>query len=277
MATKKYPIKKPILLNKEDIALPFDISKYFGIVMCEVEPPKKLFLPVLPYKTKDQKLMFPLCRYCAEEKIQKCTHFGQQCRNLIGCYTTVELELAISEGYKVITVHQIYHFEESSSNLFQGFVKEMLRGKIEASGYPSTVTTEAEKVKFQQDIVYVDDIKLDPKNIKYNPSSRCLHKNLLTNLWGKFGQSPAKRKQMDFIKTSEKLMELNDKILNHKVILNNVYALSENKLLVDFTPTSYHMPVPFSSNPILASFVTAYGRLELYKHMKIIGKKPCIY
>ena len=67
-------------------------------------------------------------------------------------------------------------------------------------------------------------------------------------------------------------MQLNDKILKHKIILNNVYALSENKLLVDFTPTSYHMPVPFSSNPILASFVTAYGRLELYKHMKIIGK-----
>ena len=31
-----------------------------------------------------------------------------------------------------------------------------------------------------------------------------------------------------------------------------------------------HLPVPMSSNQILASFVTSYGRIALYKHLKAI-------
>lgn len=275
MATKRFPIKKPILLNKSDITLPFNINIYFGLVMCEVEAPEKLFLPVLPYKTKDKKLMFPLCRRCAEEKILKCSHFGLQCRNLVGCWTTVELELAISEGYRIIKVHQIYNFKDSSTTLFKQFVMEMIIKKIEASGYAKNVTSSLQRKEFRKNIYKNMGVKLDPQKIQFNPASRVLHKNILTNLWGKFAQSPSKRNETVLVNSTKSLMEINEKITSHKIVLNNCYGLDENSVLVDFSRKKEHIAVPFSSNPILASFVTAYGRIELYKYMKIIGKNIC--
>ena len=67
-------------------------------------------------------------------------------------------------------------------------------------------------------------------------------------------------------------MKINENIISHKIQLNNCYALNENDVLVDFSRNIEHTGIPFSSNPILASFVTSWGRIELYKHMKIIGE-----
>ena len=51
-----------------------DVSNYFGLIKCMVEPPRALFHPVLPYRTQG-KLMFALCKTCAETCNQTpCTH-----------------------------------------------------------------------------------------------------------------------------------------------------------------------------------------------------------
>ena len=88
-------------------------------------PSDQLYIPVLPYKSKKGKLTFPLCRECVENQITTCTHFGERCRNLIGTWTTVELQLALNEGYKIINVYEIAHFKNSDE-----FIRCMLKGKI---------------------------------------------------------------------------------------------------------------------------------------------------
>ena len=42
----------------------------------------------------------------------------------------------------------------------------------------------------------------------------------------------------------------------------------EETVMVDYTTTEQHTKVPSCSNPILASFVTAYGRIKLYETFK---------
>ena len=57
-----FPIGKPtIITNPEDQ----DITNYFGIAKVTITPPNDLYHPLLPYRANN-KLLFPLCRSCAE-------------------------------------------------------------------------------------------------------------------------------------------------------------------------------------------------------------------
>ena len=81
-----------------------DISTYFGLIKCTVLPPRGLFHPVLPYRTKD-KLMFPLCKTCADTLNQNpCTHTDQERAILDGypkdCVTDEQKQRYSDEYYE---------------------------------------------------------------------------------------------------------------------------------------------------------------------------------
>ncbi len=46
--------------------------KYFGFMKVTVQAPPRLNIPLLPIKTSDSKLVFPLCGKCAERRKRKC-------------------------------------------------------------------------------------------------------------------------------------------------------------------------------------------------------------
>ena len=60
-----YPVGHPQIISKP----PQIIDAYFGLAKCKVLPPYGLYHPVLPYRCKG-KLVFPLCRTCAETQIK---------------------------------------------------------------------------------------------------------------------------------------------------------------------------------------------------------------
>ena len=118
-----------------------DISTYFGLIKCTVLPPRGLFHPVLPYPTKD-KLMFPLCKTCADTLNQNpCTHTDEE-RAILGTWCHVELMKAIEKGYEVLEIHEVWHWEETTDELFKGYVDTFLKLKQEASGYPKHCVTD---------------------------------------------------------------------------------------------------------------------------------------
>ena len=47
-----------------------DIRQYFGLIQCQILPPRELYHPVLPYR-HDDKLLFPLCAACVEQEMPK--------------------------------------------------------------------------------------------------------------------------------------------------------------------------------------------------------------
>ena len=101
-----YPIGHPEFIDQPKTT---DISRYYGLVKCKILPPYELYHPVLPHRY-DSKLLFPLCRTCAEqgmketllERSETCTH-SQKERTLTGTWTTLELQKAIQKGYVIIT------------------------------------------------------------------------------------------------------------------------------------------------------------------------------
>ncbi|CAB4022668.1 DNA polymerase, partial [Paramuricea clavata] len=75
----EYPIGHPEIITENFQS----ISEYFGLVKCSVLPPRALYHPVLPYRTQG-KLMFPLCRTCADNLQQEPCHHSDAERTLHG-------------------------------------------------------------------------------------------------------------------------------------------------------------------------------------------------
>ena len=68
----KFPVGHPEVYV--GAACPLDCLDREGIMKCSVLPSRKLYNPVLPYKS-NSKLMFPLCSVCADTMNQDyCTH-----------------------------------------------------------------------------------------------------------------------------------------------------------------------------------------------------------
>ena len=165
-----------------------DISNYFGIIKCRILPPRGLLHPVLPYRTND-KLMFPLCKTCADKadpsNRDPCTHTDEE-RAIEGTWCHVELMKALEKGYEILRVHEVWHFPEHSSDLFKEYVNTFLKIKQEASGYPEWCVTEEQKQEYIDDYYENEGIHLDPQKIKYNPGLRQLAKLMLNSLWGNY-------------------------------------------------------------------------------------------
>ena len=77
-----------------------------GIIICKVLPPRKLYYPVLSYKS-NSKLMFPLCCAFADTLNQgKCTHSDEE-RCIVGTWVVYEPRKAVEIGYSVMDVFEV--------------------------------------------------------------------------------------------------------------------------------------------------------------------------
>ena len=95
----RYPTKHQNIILEHCV---YD-SKWMGFVKCKVLHPKRLYHPVFPVKTKcgnAEKLLFPLCKTCAEVKQQQFNHNDKE-RSFIGTWCTNELKVALGKGYQV--------------------------------------------------------------------------------------------------------------------------------------------------------------------------------
>ena len=85
-----FPIGHPVQITENFERITAGNRPYFGLICCEVEAPRGLFHPVLPYKWGNR-LNFPLCRSCLESEFQgKCGHDSHE-RSFVGTFTSVEL------------------------------------------------------------------------------------------------------------------------------------------------------------------------------------------
>ena len=125
---QKYPIGHP---TKK-----FNLEKYDkswnGLIKCKVVPPRKLYHPVLPQQIKVdsyEKLVFTLCKMCAETRNQnECKHTDAE-RSFIGTWTTNEISKAIDKGYKDLRTYEVWHFNKSTDALFKGYIRRFIKKK----------------------------------------------------------------------------------------------------------------------------------------------------
>ena len=130
--------------------------------------------------------MFPLCKTCTDTLNQNpCTHTDEE-RAILGTWCHVELMKAIEKGYQVLEIHEVWHWEETTDQLFSPYVNLYLKRKQEASGYPKHCVTDEQKQQYIDEYYEHEGIRLDPNNIEYNPGLRFLAKLMLNSLWGEY-------------------------------------------------------------------------------------------
>ena len=131
---QKYPIGHPTkIFNPEK----HDRS-WYGLIKCKMIAPRKLYHAVLPQRIKVdnyEKLIFTLCKRCAETRNQnKCNHSDNE-RSFIGTWTTDEVNEAIKKGYKVLETYEVWNFDKTSDDLFKGYIRRFMKIKLESSKY----------------------------------------------------------------------------------------------------------------------------------------------
>ena len=127
--------------------------------------------------------MFVLCRTCGEETSgNQCTHNDDE-RSLDGTWVSEELKLSFQLGYQLVAVHEVWHFDEQSCDLFVGYVKIFLKEKLQSKGFPSSAVTEEDKRQYIQDIRKLEGIELEYDKISANPGRVVVAKLCLNTLW----------------------------------------------------------------------------------------------
>ena len=130
--------------------------------------------------------MFPLCKTCADTLNQNpCTHSDEE-RAIRGTWCHVELMKALEKGYEVLKIHEVWHWEQTTDELFKEYVDMFLKIKQEASGYPPDCVTDEQKQRYIEEYYQNEGIRLDPNKIEYNPGLRYLAKLVLNSLWGMY-------------------------------------------------------------------------------------------
>jgi DNA polymerase type B, organellar and viral len=118
MKYRAYPMHNPLVLTREQLVLvsplPWTVpanNRWQGILHVRVLPPQNLRRPVLPYRTTDGQLHFTLCARCSElEQQERCRH-APHLRAWIAGYPHDELNKALSLGYVVLDVFEVWHWE----------------------------------------------------------------------------------------------------------------------------------------------------------------------
>jgi len=81
-----------------------------GIIKCKVLPPRKLYHPVLLYKSIS-KLMFILCSSCADIMNQDyCTRCDEE-RCIVGTWIVGEVRKAVDMGYGLVDLFGFWEYE----------------------------------------------------------------------------------------------------------------------------------------------------------------------
>ena len=226
------------------------------------------------------KLLFPLCFSCANKKYQTCNH-GDEERKFIGTWTTPELQKAVTLGYRILTIFEVWHFEASMSydprngedGLFNKFIDKWLKIKVEASGWPSSCLTEEDKENYIRRYYENEGISLERNKIESNPGLRSLGKLMANSYWGKHGQNPNMRKT-EFIKDPAKLFErLSDATLE----VYDLYLISDDVILCNYEKTQGFIQNPKHSNIAIAAFTTTYARFKLYELLERLERRVLYY
>ena len=270
----EYPEGHPTIISQPNTT---DISNYFGIVKCDILPPKGLYHPVLPLR-QGGKLTFPLCKTCVQNELEKpflersaiCTHSDDQ-RILQGTWCTPELQKAVEMGYVIKHVYEIWHFEKTQHGLFRDYVNTWLKLKEEASGWPSHVgNDETLQTQHLHDYEMHEGICLERDNVQKNPGLRTLAKMMLNSMWGKFGQRTDKTQVKEF----DDVHELHNFLDSEKHEVSHVgVAESDDRVEIHYKVSNEDEISSPNLNIFIACFTTCWARLKLYNALQLLGER----
>ena len=267
-----FPIGHPEIITEN-----FDYAQnnYFGIIKLDILPPKNLNIPVLPCRIEG-KLFYTLCRTCAELKLTDCNHNDTE-KCLSGTYTTLEVDKALEFGYKIIKIHEIWHYKEKeqydpitkTGGLFTSYQNDAMKRKVESSGWPTNAISEEERNEYIKSFYANEGIVLDKNKIEKNSGRRQISKLSANNQWGFLGMNTNKIQFKIIRKYKDWLLLLNDETVK----IHDISFINEKTMFVYYSELKDFHEGGLRTNVVLASFVTAQARLKLFDELNRLNTR----
>lgn len=256
-----------------------DVVSVEGLIKCSILPPQNLYHPVLPVKQND-KLMFVLCRKCGEiQNPLECDHNEKE-RELTGTWVVDEVRKAVSMGYKIQQIFEIWAYETvqydsttKEGGLFTDFINKFLKIKQEASGFPSNCVTQEEKDRYIAEYFKTEGIKLEFDFIVNNPGLRSMAKLILNSFWGRFGM----RENLPRSSVVRDPAELFSLLASPSTLVNVIQEINEEVLLVNWEYNDKAEEQSSSVNVVIAAYTTAQARLKLYEYLEALNQQVLYY
>ena len=253
---RDFPVGHPVVIRED-----FDsnIENYFGFIKCLIDAPEDLYIPVLPLKNKSKKLIFPLCKLCAERRNPKsCTHTKEE-RRLVGTWTTAELSYALKRGYKIHKIIEVYHYNDKTRDIFSKYIDIWLKLKQQSDGWPAWVKNDDQKQEYINNFKNNEGVELDYNDIEKNPALRFIAKLFLNTLWGKLAQRPNLRQT----KVCNEYNDYWEIATDDTKIIKGELMVNDNCLLLNWEFKDDESAKNVNTSLAIASFVTSYARIEL--------------
>jgi hypothetical protein len=261
-----YPVGHPEIILSDFK----DISEYFGLVKCTILPPRKLYVPVLPVHASG-KLLFPLCRTCAETCQQESCEHSEEERVIQGTWFSEEIKLAIEKGYKMVEIHSVWHFPNTTKHLFEPYMRRFYKLKLLSSKLHCNKENEAEVSAFIAAVEKIEGIIINsPDDFKENPGLRQITKLMLNNLWGRFGMNE-NMSMCQFVSDFEQLEKLMEDVTRE---IQGVRVINEKIVqVISRYADSDYLPCSRDTNIFVAVATTAWARIRLYQEIEKVGER----
>ncbi|GAB0093682.1 DNA-directed DNA polymerase [Sergentomyia squamirostris] len=269
----KYFVGHPTILTSFEN--PEEILNLDGIAKISISPPRGLYIPVLPYKC-NKRLLFPLCRSCAEmTNMDSCTHSENE-RLLTGTWSLDEIRLAVEHGYKIYQVLTVWQYKTSQYNrecddrgLFADYVDNFLKIKQQSSGWPAGTESDAGKEEYVREYLEKEGILLDAAEIRVNKGMRSLAKIVLNSLWGRF----IMRDDHPKTKVCNSFEDLNNLISSENIEILDFYFGGPKQLFVSYKcQHEADAPVNKYGNIGVGICTTTNARIKLYSVLSKLGR-----
>lgn len=228
-------------------------EEFFGIACVTINPPKNLFHPVLVVWDKTS-----FKRVATLENIVE------------GTFTSVEIQVALNKGYKLIKVHRIDQYTRKPG-LWVNFVKDLYIQKM-ANSEPTPSSAEEQtrlineyETKFEMG----RQVEESFSNWDFRPALRMTYKIMLNSGWGKHCQRP-NLPFLSYIDDTDynSMKKLFTNIEHGDIRLMDV-CVQGNRVVYKSMPKN-HNYVPHDLYLPAGLFVPAYGRILLYDALDML-------
>ena len=201
------------------------------------------------------------CQQCHQLRNSDCQHSDNE-RAITGLWTTAEMQKALDKGYKIDKIYDVWHFEQSSTDLWKGYIRKFMKIKLETSKF--TCSEEEYRLKARNFGIELGDLK-------ENPGLRFISKICLNSLWGKFGQNP-KVKHSEYIDTERDFYRV---ILDDKIEQISLCFLNDNMIYASYERKDEFLKTSYNTNIYIACFTSSWARLRLYNMLEKLDKNVC--
>jgi len=223
------------------------IDSFFGVITIDVDPPKDLYHPLIQgYDVKAKKVIGSL------EKIIAITLPS----NIV--------QEAVKNGYIVTKIYCAHRYKKAESKFRNGLLGDMYVNKMKNAGK----IPENDQQRMVETFMRKFNIDLgDLSKYEKNPVLKKIAKGPVTAAWGKHAESVDHPKAEMFRRDNDSGTQFYQELLANESVLTNVRAMGEHTLFNYKENRITNRPELHRGYIPVAVFVTAYGRIKLWREL----------